>query len=79
MSHYLKLVCDLIFGNKNFRNEISWCYRKWAINERQFVSNLHDTILFYAKSKNNTFNILYSELSKGTLKALEREKTNSCF
>lgn len=24
MSHYLKLVCDLIFGEKNYRNEISW-------------------------------------------------------
>ncbi len=25
MSHYLKIVCDLIFGGKNFRNEIIWC------------------------------------------------------
>jgi site-specific DNA-methyltransferase (adenine-specific) len=24
MSHYLKVVCDLIFGEKNFRNEITW-------------------------------------------------------
>ena len=26
MSHYLKLVLDIIFGEKNFRNEIIWCY-----------------------------------------------------
>jgi site-specific DNA-methyltransferase (adenine-specific) len=27
MSHYLKTVCDIIFGVKNFRNEIIWCYK----------------------------------------------------
>ena len=25
-SHYLKLVMDSIFGFRNFRNDISWCY-----------------------------------------------------
>ncbi len=24
MSHYLKILCDMIFGHKNFRNEIVW-------------------------------------------------------
>ena len=24
MSHYLKTVCDIVFGAKNFRNEIVW-------------------------------------------------------
>lgn len=78
MSHYLKIICDLIFGKENFRNEISWCYRKWAINQKQFVRN-HDTILFYAKSKDNTFNILYSELSKGTLKRWKGKKQKAVF
>ncbi len=27
MSHYLKVVMDAIFGKRNFRNEIAWCYR----------------------------------------------------
>ena len=27
-SHYLKAVMDAIFGWKNFRNEIVWCYAK---------------------------------------------------
>ena len=26
MSHYIKLLMDIIFGEKNFRNEIIWCY-----------------------------------------------------
>lgn len=25
-SHYLKMIMDVIFGTKNFRNEIVWCY-----------------------------------------------------
>ena len=25
-SHYLKLLMDAVFGGKNFRNEIVWCY-----------------------------------------------------
>jgi len=26
--HYLKPILDSIFGNKNFRNEIVWCYQR---------------------------------------------------
>ncbi|MEN9461316.1 MAG: hypothetical protein RIS84_1336, partial [Pseudomonadota bacterium] len=39
-SHYLKLVIDAVFCPKggDFRNEIIWCYRKWSINQKQFVS-----------------------------------------
>lgn len=25
-SHYLKIVMDAVFGQRNFRNEIVWCY-----------------------------------------------------
>lgn len=48
-SHYLKILMDVIFGKKNFKNEIVWHYRKWPSGNRQFQRN-HDTILFYAKS-----------------------------
>ena len=50
-SHYIKLVCDTIFcpNRGEFRNEIIWCYRKWSINQNQFVHN-HDNIFFYTKS-----------------------------
>ena len=78
MSHYLKLVCDMIFGVKNFRNEIIWCYRKWAINQNQFVSN-HDTILFYAKSPHNTFNHQFVALSEGTMKRWKGKKQKAIF
>lgn len=78
MSHYLKIICDLIFGKDNFRNEIAWCYRKWAISAKQFVRN-HDTILFYAKSDINAFNPKYVPLSEGTLKRWKGKKQKAVF
>lgn len=61
MSHYLKLVCDLIFGEKNFQNEIIW-KRTTAHNttSRKFGSTT-DTILFYSKTNNAIFNSQYAE------------------
>lgn len=50
MSHYLKLVCDLIFGNNNFKNEVVWHYRRWSAATNRF-QKLHDVILFYSKTK----------------------------
>lgn len=66
MSHYLKIVCDLIFGHRNFKNEIVWSYQRWTNSQDQFQS-MHDIILFYSKSKKSTFNTLtepYSTKSK---------------
>ena len=48
-SHYLKIVLDQIFGEKNFINEIIWCYKSGGASKRKF-SKKHDTILFYSKS-----------------------------
>lgn len=56
MSHYLKLVCDLVFGNKNFRNEIVWWYETGGIPKNDF-SRKQDVIFRYSKSNNVTFNI----------------------
>jgi site-specific DNA-methyltransferase (adenine-specific) len=78
-SHYLKLICDTIFCKKgDFRNEIVWCYRKWSITQNQFVKN-HDTIFFYTKSDDNTFNIQYAPLSEGTLKRWKGKKQQAVF
>ena len=80
-SHYLKLVCDALFcGNRGgeFRNEIIWCYRKWSVNQHQFVSN-HDDILFYSKSKDNVFHTQFVPLSEGTLKRWKGMKQQAVF
>ena len=56
MSHYLKLVMDTIFGKKNFKNEIIWCYGSGGASKRHF-SRKHDVILFYALGEGHTFNV----------------------
>ncbi len=55
-SHYLKIICDRVFGKNNFLNEILWCYRTGGASKR-FFGRKHDVILFYSKSKKYNFNI----------------------
>jgi site-specific DNA-methyltransferase (adenine-specific) len=67
MSHYLKIVCDLIFGERNFRNEIVWSYRRWTGSAKAFM-RMHDIILFYAKDKDILeFNVLYTPYTEKSL------------
>ena len=48
-SHYLKLILDAVFGKRNFRNEIAWCYSNSGRAKIGFAKK-HDVILFYSKS-----------------------------
>ena len=57
-SHYLKLVMDAIFGEKNFRNEIIWHYRRWTAGNRNF-QRMHDVLFRYTKSDDFKFNVQY--------------------
>lgn len=64
-SHYLKVMLDEVFGYRNFRNEIVWCYTGPSRNVRDFPDK-HDTIFRYGKGNEWTFNfkeakIPYSE------------------
>ena len=52
---YVKCLMDAIFGWKNFRNEIVWCYSHGGKSAKYFGKK-HDTILFYSKSGTWTFN-----------------------
>lgn len=56
-SHYLKLLMDSLYGGRNIRNEIVWCYTgPGSPNMRQF-NRKHDTIFWYSKSRSEwTFN-----------------------
>ncbi|PKM84879.1 MAG: hypothetical protein CVU86_05210 [Firmicutes bacterium HGW-Firmicutes-11] len=53
-THYVKLIMDEIFGEKNFVNEIIWQYKSGGVSKRHFARK-HDTLLFYAKTKNYYF------------------------
>jgi len=69
-SHYLKLLMDSVFRVKNFRNEIIWHYRRWTSPAKRF-QRLHDTILFYTKTKSYTFHTLLTSYTDGSV---ERKK-----
>lgn len=46
---HLKIMMDDIFGLKNFRNEIVWCYKTREFSKK-YWNRKHDNILFYVKN-----------------------------
>lgn len=64
MSHYLKIVCDLIFGIGNFRNEISWKRTSAHSNANRFGWS-RDIVFFYnKKSEEAKWNHVYLDYNK---------------
>ncbi len=57
MSHYLKILLDCVFGEKNFINEIVWCYKWGGTNAKRLFKKKHDIIFRYAKSNSFIFNL----------------------
>ena len=77
-SHYLKVMLDGVFGIKQFRNEIVWGYRRWAIGYSDF-QKMHDIVLRYAKTDNWIWNQLYQDLSETTTKRSGLFKQKAVF
>jgi len=50
-SHYLKVLCDEVFGRKNFINNVIWEKKYSPSNDAKWLSDSHDHILVYAKNK----------------------------
>lgn len=59
-SHYCKVICDEIFGRKNFVANVVWQkFHSVKKNSKYGVSEAHDHILIYKKSDNlKDFNLL---------------------
>lgn len=57
-SHYIKVILDELFGEHNFRAEIIW-KRTSAHSSAGRHGPVHDTILFYSKSRHYKWNQLY--------------------
>lgn len=51
--HYLKVLCDEIFGRNNFVNTVIWEKKFSPQNDAKWLSDSHDFILVYAKNKEN--------------------------
>ena len=54
-SHYVKALMDAIFGHENFRNEIIW-KRTTTHSDSGTWSRVSDTILYFTKSNDFTWN-----------------------
>ena len=67
MSHPLKMVMDIVFGQANFRNEIVWrigWVSGYKTQKNGFIRN-HDSIFYYVKSENFIFNKEYIPYPRG--------------
>lgn len=51
--HYLKVLCDEIFGRNNFVSTVIWEKKYSPQNDAKWLSDSHDFILVYAKDKLN--------------------------
>jgi site-specific DNA-methyltransferase (adenine-specific) len=60
-SHYLKLVLDSIFEEKNFRNEIVWKKLTATKAQSKYFSNVKDSIFLYSKTDDAYFNPQFIE------------------
>lgn len=52
-SHYLKVLCDEVFGRANFVSNAVWQKKYSPQNDAKWISDNHDHILIFAKNKNN--------------------------
>jgi len=62
-SHYLKIALDVIFGKKNFRNEITWKRRigtSGSIHRSKKFGSITDTLLFFVKTNQARFTPQYN-------------------
>lgn len=50
-SHYLKVLCDEVFGRPNFVANVIWEKKYSPQNDAKWLSDSHDHILVYANSK----------------------------
>ena len=72
-SHYLKMLMDAIFGAQFFRSELIWKRTNTHSDSKRW-SDVSDTILYYGKSANVTWNPPYVAHSEEYLGAKYRHK-----
>ncbi len=70
--HYLKVLLDVIFSPKNFRNEITWQRTNAKGNASTRFATNHDTILCYTKSDKAIWNPQYTVHSQNYIDSFYR-------
>ena len=60
IGHYVKILLDEIFGEDNFKNEITWVRTASHNDSTQNYSRVKDSIFFYSMSDEYHFDIQYT-------------------
>lgn len=50
-AHYLKVMCDEIFGRSNFVSNVIWQKKYTISNDSKWLAETHDHVLVYARNK----------------------------
>ena len=79
-SHYLKVLCDEIFGDEAFASEIIWRYRRWPSKTPNF-QRVHDVLLRYRKDPKTPprWNQPYEPLAASTVATWGTNKQRAVF
>ncbi len=64
-THLIRALLDDVFGLDKFRAEIIWYYRRWS-NAQKGLLPAHQTIYYYTKSDDYTYNPIYQDYSTST-------------
>ena len=68
IGHYVKILMDKVFGQKNFRNDITRIKCNPKNFSRKGYGNIKDLILFYSKSENYIWNDIRMPRTKDEIK-----------
>jgi DNA modification methylase len=79
-SHYVKVLCDEIFGDDGFASEIIWRYRRWPSKTPNF-QRVHDVLLRYRKDPKTAprWNQPYEPLAASTVATWGTNKQRAVF
>ena len=69
VGHYVKILCDEIFGRENFINDITRIKCNPKNFKRKAYGNIKDRILLYVKSTKYIWNDICEEVSESSLKS----------
>lgn len=78
-NHYLRCICDEIFGADNFRNEIIWSYFGFKRSTTKKFPQKHDTILSYTKSKDYHWEVQYVPHSDDYIKRFKKDENGRLY
>jgi adenine-specific DNA-methyltransferase len=79
VGHYVKILCDEIFGREHFINDITRIKCNPKNFKRKAYGNVKDRILFYVKSNQYVWNEVYEEITKNDLHKRFKKQDKKAF